>query len=352
MKTLLALLLLPLTAFAQSVIIPAQTSCQTLPAQTVCITTPSRTIAVTGTITPPPPPTCTPPQVLVNGVCTAPVIPPAGTAPVIGAVTALPMAWKVDCTAPAGAINLAAVDPNQTWFNSGAGSAHVSKQCPLLVQGAGGPSSASFVVYAQTASGWSAASAKSPVSSSPGMLPAWGDPYWIIHAGQYNWQGDYSFPGGDTNAIPPPKGSGGVPSAQDIEIDWWDAFPGVNGATSVKIVLTASGNFAPAITGTTIDLVAHPYKYFTLAINPATAGAKYNVIWETTNDAVVSNTVELAQYVTSPVAGVFTPNVWNHVNAPFAAFGLQGSTIYKQKIASEQGGTWHVDNLGFSNSPQ
>lgn len=345
MRLLIAFLLLPLAALAQTTVtVPPQSCTAVVTCQGVQITIP--------TSTPPPPPICTPPQVLQNGVCTTPVTPPSGSAPTIGAVTALPMAWKVNCAAPAGVLNLAAVDPNQTWFSSGAGSAHVSKQCPLLVQGAGGAATASFVVYAQTAQGWSVASAASSSSTSPGTLPAYTDPYWIIHAGAYNWQGDYSFPGGDLNALPPPKSAGGLPSANDIEIDWWDSFAGVSGPTSVKIVLTAAGNFAPAITGYTIDLVTNPYKYFTIAINPASAGAKYNVIWETSNDLVVSNTVELAPYVTSPNVGSFTANVWNHVNVPFSAFALQGRTIYKQKIASEQGGVWHVDNLGFSNSPQ
>jgi hypothetical protein len=82
MKRVLALFtLLALGALADAqttVTIPAQTACSTLPAQTVCVTLPARTLPVTaGTVTPP---TCTAPQVLVNGVCTTPVTtpPPAG----------------------------------------------------------------------------------------------------------------------------------------------------------------------------------------------------------------------------------------------------------------------------------
>jgi len=76
MKTLIALVLLPLTAFAQSITIPAQTACTLIPSHTVCVSLPARTVSVVGGTTPPPPMTCTLPEVLTNGVCGPPAITP------------------------------------------------------------------------------------------------------------------------------------------------------------------------------------------------------------------------------------------------------------------------------------
>lgn len=72
MKTLLALLLLlPLVALAQTTVtIPARVI--TIPQQVITI--PAQTLVVSTTT---PPVTCTAPQVLLNGVCTTPVTPPA-----------------------------------------------------------------------------------------------------------------------------------------------------------------------------------------------------------------------------------------------------------------------------------
>jgi hypothetical protein len=63
------------SALGQTVTIPAQTACTVVPQQSLCVTLPARTLPVTAGSTPPPP-TCTAPQVLVNGVCTTPVTPP------------------------------------------------------------------------------------------------------------------------------------------------------------------------------------------------------------------------------------------------------------------------------------
>lgn len=70
MKTLILLALLPLTALAQSTV--------TIPQQTLTFVIPARTLTVN---TPAVPVTCTPPQTLIGGVCTSPVVipPPTGT---------------------------------------------------------------------------------------------------------------------------------------------------------------------------------------------------------------------------------------------------------------------------------
>jgi hypothetical protein len=72
MRYLALLALLAGSVQAQTITIPVQTACTTVPQQTVCVTLPTRTLPVVGGTTPPPP-TCTPPQVLTNGVCTTPV---------------------------------------------------------------------------------------------------------------------------------------------------------------------------------------------------------------------------------------------------------------------------------------
>jgi hypothetical protein len=73
MKKLIALLLLPLTALAQTTVtIPARVI--TIPQQVITI--PAQTLVVSTTT---PPVTCVAPQVLTNGVCTTPVVTAPGT---------------------------------------------------------------------------------------------------------------------------------------------------------------------------------------------------------------------------------------------------------------------------------
>ena len=277
---------------------------------------------------------------------------PSGT-PV---VTALPMGWKVNFTPVPGAINYVVVDLNQHWYSSFAGSPHIQSQPPIFVQGVSGAaagSTAALQVFAQSANGsWSAGSASARVTRIGGSLPTYSDPYWVYHAGQYNWSCDFSQPGGDAGAILPHFGGTGTPSnAEDVDIAWFDtSVPAVSGPGSIRIKHTVTGNFSPCALGTTIDLIGHPYAYWTLAILPEYANADYTVVYEGHDDAVVSNTVTLAQYVTRPTKGSFTPNQWNFVNVPMAALGVKAG-LYKTIISqvSGQSGIWHVDDLGWAN---
>jgi hypothetical protein len=264
------------------------------------------------------------------------------------------MGWKVAFTEVAGAVNYCVVDPSQHWINTQAGSAHVTLHSPAFVQGGSG--SASFVIYSQAANGtWSSASPAAAPSKVVGALPAFTNPYWVYANGTYNWSGDFSQPGGDTNTmLPQYGGTGAAVNPNDVEIDWFytgdSSFP----SGAVRIVNSVTGNFSPAIPGYTVDLIAHAYGYWTALIKPTYANANYNLKFEGQNDAVVSALLpSLAKYVTAPTAGVFTQNAVNHVNIPFSAFAVN-APVYKMILQQNNGtqGVWLVGQLGLANSPQ
>lgn len=356
MRFLAFLALLIGTVQAQTVSIPAQTACSTIPAQTVCVTLPARTLPVTAGTPTPPPPTCAPPQVLVNGVCTTPTPPPPSSGVT---VTGLPLGWRVAFAPVAGAINYVATDLNQHWLSSAAGSPHVQSQPPIFAQGVSGASStasATFTVFAQTSSGaWNQVGQANGPTQIGGSVPAWTDPFWIYNAGVFNGSCDFSQLGGDPNALLPQFGGTGKPSgANDVDIAWWDTgTAGVSGPQSIRVKSPVADNFSPCFLGTTLDLIGHPYTYWTVAIRPDYVNADFTLVFEGNNDLVVSNQVTLSGFVTAPAAGHFTANAWNRVNVPMTALKVTNG-VYKTIIQQpySQSGIWHVDALGFSNSPQ
>ena len=333
MKTLLALLLLPLTALGATTLAPGTYTVATCPST---------------------PPVTTPP------VTTPPVTGPAGAAPVITGVTALPMGWKVSFTPVAGAVNYLATDLNQHWISSGAGSAHVSPASPIFVQGGAG--GASIQVFAQSAKGWSTGSTAWPSVKVTGALPAYTDPYWVYHAGMYNWSGDFSQTGGDLGTLLPQfGGSGALPNPNTVAIEWFYAGDASFPQGAVRITNSATGNFSPAIPGQTIDLGAHPYGYWTATVKPTYANADYNLKFESMNDEVVTNLLpSLKKYVTAPTPGVFTQNAVNTLNVPMSALAVHANktdgktSIYKMVWEQNYGtaGVWLVGQVGLANSPQ
>lgn len=333
MKLLLALLFLPLTALGATTLGPGTYTVASCPST---------------------PPVTTPP------VTTPPVTGPAGAAPVITAVTALPMGWKVSFAPVAGAVNYLVTDPNQHWLSSGAGSAHVSPSSPIFVQGGSG--AASLMVYAQSAKGWSAGSTAWPSVKVLGALPAYTDPYWIYANGTYNWSGDFSQPGGDpATLLPQFGGSGGQPNPNTVAINWFYTGDASFPAGAVQIINPVAGNFSPAIPGATIDLGAHPYAFWVATVKPTYANADYNLKFESMNDEVVTNILpSLKQYVTAPTPGAFTQNAVNTLNVPMSALALHANktdgktSIYKIVWQQNFGtaGTWLVGQVGFANTPQ
>jgi hypothetical protein len=253
--------------------------------------------------------------------------------------TALPYAFKLSFTPPddggAPILGYYAHDPKAPWIKSWAGSARVLKRSPILIQGGSGTHS--FVVQAVNKNGVGPLSVLSNSATSPGTLPAADDPYWIYHAGSFNWMGDFSFPGGAA----PPK----VPDGRAFEIDWFDkSVPALSGPGCIGIVLPGGGNFAPH--AKTFDVVALGYKYWTIAIRPGFDKPDFTIKFETTNDVVVTKVLSLNKY------GTFTKGQWTTINIPMADFALQGRTMYKMLLETREAGSWHVDNLGFCNEPQ
>ena len=173
----------------------------------------------------------------------APTPPPGGGLP--GAPTALvatapAFAFKLSFTPPddggSPILGYYAYDPKTPWISSWAGSAHVLKRSPILIQGGSGTHS--FVLRAVNKNGVGPFSALSKTVTSPGTPPPATDPYWIYHAGSFNWEGDFSWPGGRT--VPP-----AVPGVA-IETDWFDeSVPALSGPGCVEIVLPTPGNFGP-----------------------------------------------------------------------------------------------------------
>ncbi len=154
--------------------------------------------------------------------------------------TALPCAFKLNFTPPddggSPILGYYAYDPKTPWVSSWAGSVHVLKRSPILIQGGSGTHS--FVVRAVNKNGVGPFSTLSKSVTSPGTPPPATDPYWIYHEGSFNWEGDFSWPGGRT--VPP-----AVPGAA-IETDWFDeSVPALSGPGCVGIVLATPGNFAP-----------------------------------------------------------------------------------------------------------
>ncbi len=299
---------------------------------------------------------------ILNGLILTALAPlAAGSAPTPPAkpgpptVTALAMGWKVAFTPLKGALNYIVTDPDQHWFSSAAGSAHLQPQSPVFVQGlsGGGGASASLQVFAQTESGWVPITTVSKPVGTAGKPPAFTDPYWIYHDGQFNWSCDFSWVGGDAGALLPQFGGTGTrPNPEDVSISWFDlSVPAVSGPETIRITHPVTGNFAPCILGTTVDFVAHSYAFWTIAIRPDYENANYTVVFEGTNDAVVSNTVTLAPYVAKPFKGAFRTGAWNIVNVPLSAFGPRAG-VYKMVIQQVSGtqGTWHVDDLGLTNT--
>ena len=287
---------------------------------------------------------------------------PIAGKPVITSVTPMPMGWKVAFTGVPGALNYAIVDPNQHWFSTQAGSAHVTLNSPAFIQGysgSGAPQSASFQIAAQMPGGWTALSSSSANTRISGKLPEFTDPYWIYHDGTYFWSGDFSQPGGDPSAILPQfGGSGNTPSSNDIVIDWFHAGDQDFPAGAVRIVNAVTGNFSPAIPSATIDLGAHPYAFWVATVKPLYANADWNLKFESMNDEVVTNILpSLKQYVTAPTPGTFTQNAVNTLNVPMSVLALHANktdgkhSIYK--IVWEQNastaGTWLVGEMGFAN---
>jgi hypothetical protein len=275
--------------------------------------------------------------------------PPPATAPHAGlpgaptalVATTLPCAFKLSFTPPddggSPILGYYAYDPKAPWIKSSAGSGRVLKHSPILIQGGSGKHS--FVVQAVNKNGVGPLSALSDAVTSPGDLPAASDPYWIYHAGSFNWSGDFSFPGG---AVPPK-----VPNGRQAEVDWFDeSVPALSGPACVAIVLPTGGNFAPCVTGKTIDLVELGYKYWTISIRPDTDNPSFTIKFETVNDAVVTKILSVNKY------GTFTKDQWTTINIPVADFALQGRTIYKMLLETRDAASWHVDNLGFCNDPQ
>jgi hypothetical protein len=255
--------------------------------------------------------------------------------------TALQCTFKLSFTPPDNGgspiLGYYAYDPRTPWVTSWAGSSHVLKRSPILIQGGSGTHS--FVVQAVNKNGVGPASALSNSVTSPGTQPPATDPYWIYHAGSFDWAGDFSWPGG---GVTPPS----VPGIA-VETDWFDeSVPALSGPGCIAIVLPVPGNFAPVVQGKTIDLVALGYKYWTIAIRPGYDKPHFTIKFETVNDRIVTNMVPLNKY------GTFTKDHWTTINIPISDFALQGRTIYKIVLETREAGSWHVDNLGFCNAPQ
>ena len=254
--------------------------------------------------------------------------------------TALPCAFKLSFTPPddggSPILGYYAIDPKVPWVKSWAGSACVQKRSPILIQGGSGTHR--FVVQAVNKNGVGPASVLSNSVTSPGTLPPATDPYWIYHAGSFNWEGDFSWPGGAA----PPK----VPGGHMVEVNWFDeSVPALSGPGCVGVVLHGPGNFAP-ILGKTVNVVAPGYKYWTVAIRPGYDKPNFTIMFETVRDAVVTKSLPLNKY------GTFTKDQWTTINIPIADFALRGRTIYKMLLETREPGSWHVDNLGFCKSPQ
>ncbi len=253
--------------------------------------------------------------------------------------TALPCAFKLSFTPPddggSPILGYYAYDPKTPWISSWAGSAHVLKRSPILIQGGSGTHS--FVVRAVNKNGVGPFSALSKTVTAPGTPPPATDPYWIYHDGSFNWEGDFSWPGGRT--VPP-----AVPGVA-IETDWFDeSVPALSGPGCVGIVLPGPGNFAPVL-GKTVDVVALGYKYWTVAIRPGYDKPNFTITFETVHDVIVTKKVPLSKY------GTFTKGQWATINIPISDFGLQ-RPVYKMLLEAGEAGSWHVDNLGFCNKPQ
>jgi hypothetical protein len=250
--------------------------------------------------------------------------------------TALPCAFKLSFTPPddggSPILGYYAYDPSTPWISSWAGSAHVLKRSPILIQGGSGTHS--FVVQAVNKNGLGPFSARSKVVTSPGTPPPAVDPYWIYHAGTFHWEGDFSWPGG--RAVPP-----GVPGVA-IETDWFDeSVPALSGPGCVKIVLPGPGNFAPVL-GKTVDVLALGYKYWTVAIRPGYDKPTFTIMFETVHDVIVTKKLPLNKY------GTFSKGQWTTIKIPISDFALQ-RPVYKMLLEAGEAGSWHVDNLGFCN---